>query len=567
VYAQSTLRYAANMTLDAHLPGNGMGGSTAEIETSVPTPSTIGVTACGVDQLSQTDADCQAEFTENCDAVDVGGVNEAQDIAGSPLGSFDFDFPLCCNIASNAPAGYAITTPLAIDDVIQPGAGWVDVNWLAAGLRQYAADGAGAVASANGNAYNANHGTTFPTLTGAAAAAGGPNFGGLNFDAFGVITQPASQCTNTRANAMGVGNSMALTTPTTSQQGQGDGAGGGTATDLATGVIQMDTATTRLVPYYIGQFGGAAGTTGGCKKMQAVQSFATDDPAEAAGTTAGGTEPMAAVSTAIDIIGGCGASMSDFASNHCTDGGNKDTGADNTAVVANTERVNPRIASVLGGQAVWNIIAGVQDQLANSADVDPDSFVQSNCAQNLDAMFFYNTGAIIKNPDGTTYEPANDAAKIAGDMPGAVSFPTWYVGIGEDSTGLGSTGFVVPNGFCYAKACLTEFLKVGTGNKGAGMGKLVKDPNMANPVTSSSKCGQAQSACADIGGYAAVTGNTGSTTLVGDGPTKWDGREWPVPSESYVASDTVGADAGTFIRPSSDTTGAGTISAFRGPVF
>merc|ERR1712057_141848 len=103
-------------------------------------------------------------------------------------------------------------------------------------------------------------------------------------------------------------------------------------------------------------------------------------------------------------------------------------------------------------------------------------------------MFWYNTGAIIKNMDGTTYEPANDDAKIPGDMPGAVSFPTWYVGIGEDSTGLGSTGFVVPNGFCYAKACLTEFLKTSTANKGAGMGKLVKDPNMANPVTSSSKC-------------------------------------------------------------------------------
>merc|ERR1712057_158225 len=111
------------------------------------------------------------------------------------------------------------------------------------------------------------------------------------------------------------------------------------------------------------------------------------------------------------------------------------------------------------------------------------------------------------NPDGTTYEPANDAAKIPGDMPGAVSFPTWYVGIGEDSTGLGSTGFVVPNGFCYAKACLTEFLKVGTANKGAGMGKLVKDPNMGN------------------------------TALEGDGPTKWDGKEWPVPHEYCTASD------------------------------
>merc|ERR1719420_1509142 len=60
VYAQSTLRYAANMTLDAHLPGNGMGGSTAPVETTVPaTVLGVGVTACGVDQLSLTDAECQ----------------------------------------------------------------------------------------------------------------------------------------------------------------------------------------------------------------------------------------------------------------------------------------------------------------------------------------------------------------------------------------------------------------------------------------------------------------------------------------------------------------------------
>merc|ERR1711981_1014314 len=379
-------------------------------------------------------------------------------------------------------------------------------------------------------------------------------------DQWGIVVQPRSQCTNTRANAMGVGNSMGLTTPTGSTQFKGNGAGGGTQTDIASGVFQMDTATTRLVPYYLGQFGGAAASATGCKKMQAVQSIVVQDPTDA------GTGDMDAVSVAIGIIGGCGNGMSNFDSNYCTDGGNKDTGADNTAVTANTELVNPRMGSVMGGQAVFNIIAGVQDQLANSDDVDPDEFVQSNCALNLDAMFQYNTGAIIENPDGTTYVPANDDAKIAGDMPGAVSFPTWYVGIGEDATGLGSTGFVVPNGFCYAKACLTEFLKVGTGNKGAGMGKLVKDPNMANPVTSSSKCGQAQSACADIGGYASVTGNTGTTT-VGDGPTKWDGKEWPVPYESYVASDTVGAATGTFIAPSSDTGGVGHIAAFRGPVF
>merc|ERR1719420_1851749 len=243
VYAQSTLRYAANMTLDAHLPGNGMGGSTAPVETTVPAIG-VGVTACGVDQLSLTDAECQEDFTANCDAVDEDGFNTAQSIAGSPLGSFDFDFPLCCNIASNAPAGYTVPA-LVADTIVEPGAGWVDVNWLRAGLLRYEPEGTAAAQSGVGNAYAANFGTTFPTLTGAELESGGPTF-----DQWGIIVQPRSQCTNTRANAMGVGNSMGLNTPTGSTQFKGNGAGGGTQTDIASGVFQMDTATTRLVPYY-----------------------------------------------------------------------------------------------------------------------------------------------------------------------------------------------------------------------------------------------------------------------------------------------------------------------------
>ena len=139
----------------------------------------------------------------------------------------------------------------------------------------------------------------------------------------------------------------------------------------------------------------------------------------------------------------------------------------------------------------------------------------------------------------------------------------WFVGIGEDATGLCSTGFVVPNGFCYAKACLTEVLKTSTGNKGANMGKLVKDPNMANPVTASSRCGQAQSACADIAGYAAATGRTA--------PSKWDGKEWPVPERQYAENDDpndAGVAAGLLLAPTKDGANAySMIPAFRGPVF
>merc|ERR1712159_413357 len=128
-----------------------------------------------------------------------------------------------------------------------------------------------------------------------------------------------------------------------------------------------------------------------------------------------------------------GPSMSAFTSNHCSDGGNKETGADNPGVIGNAARVNPRVASVVGGQAIFNIIAAVFADTTASTDVEADTHV--NCARNLDAMSQINEGAIIKNVDGTTYEPATEADEIEGDMPGAVSFPTWYVAIGSDADG------------------------------------------------------------------------------------------------------------------------------------
>ena len=536
VYTQSTLRYAANMTLDAHLPGNGMGGSTK------PLAGSDVVTACGVNQLSLTDADCEAVF--DGDSCQEAGA-EAFTLAGSPEGSLNFDFPLCCNIASNAPGDYAL--PTDPDDVLPAGTGWVDTNWIRAGLYPSREDAQG-----NLNAFFANSRTTFPDVR-----LGGFGWGGLSDPnvTSGVIVQPQSGCTNTRANAMGVGNSLASTVPTESTNPPWDSE-----------KLQMDNVNSRLLPYYLGSLGDPIGLVA-CSKMQAVSGANTDNEGDAGVS-------IVLASEVVPITGGCGTGMSDLASNHCTDGGNKTTGADTGGFTTNADRVNPRTASVLGGQAIFHIIAAAFAGTADSADVDPDSNVNINCVRNLDAMFTYNTGAIIRNLDGTTFEPATEADEIKGDMPGAVSFPTWYVAIGTASSGLSSPGFVVPNGFCYAKACLTEFLKQGTSDKGANMGELVKDPNMANPVTASSKCGLAQSACGDIAGYASVTGRTGDPTIPGDSPTKWDGKEWPVPEQLYLPADTVDpvndpavAD-GTALMPTQDGTGGySPIPSFRGPVF
>jgi len=122
---------------------------------------------------------------------------------------------------------------------------------------------------------------------------------------------------------------------------------------------------------------------------------------------------------------------------------------------------------------------------------------------------------------------------------------------------------------------MTEFMKTVASLDGDfELGKLIKDPNMANPVTSSSKCGQALTACGSIAGYQSITGNTDGTTF-GDGPTKWDGKEWPVPMETYLPSlsngtiDNNAVNAGTAILPSAldDGDTYADIEAFRGPVF
>merc|ERR1711968_338299 len=80
----------------------------------------------------------------------------------------------------------------------------------------------------------------------------------------------------------------------------------------------------------------------------------------------------------------CGPSMSSFASNHCSDGGDKETGGDTPGVIGNADRVNPRVASVVGGQAIFNIIAAVFADTDASTDVEAET--NFNCARNLDAM-------------------------------------------------------------------------------------------------------------------------------------------------------------------------------------
>ena len=195
VYSQATLRYAAKLTLSAHLPGNGMGGSTKPVTIAEPTISTSGVTACGVNQVGVVIGSCAAT---GCPAQKTG----------APKGEYDFEMPLCCNVAANQPANIkdAGIRPTKLAAPAGAGMGYVEWNSIGAiaeaQLKSKNAAGAlpaptSAAGLVNAKTKAANEGLSYPAAE------------QLTQSAAGIVTAPASGCTNLRANAYGVGNSLA----------------------------------------------------------------------------------------------------------------------------------------------------------------------------------------------------------------------------------------------------------------------------------------------------------------------------------------------------------------------
>ena len=190
----------------------------------------------------------------------------------------------------------------------------------------------------------------------------------------------------------------------------------------------------------------------------------------------------------------------------CTDGGSK-TGSDNpnSAKTGNKAAKNgsgDQIKNQLEGLAFFQVIAG-QMQQAKPANIPKDTSGNSlvgskaleNCSANLQAMFTFNTNAIVKNSNSVTIP---SPTSVKGNQPNAISFPTWKVAIGKKPTAADFKYFVVPNGFCYTNQCLDTYLTSVTQNKGADFGKLIKEPNMGAP-SAGKNCGLANGACATLG--------------------------------------------------------------------
>jgi hypothetical protein len=583
VYSQATLRYAAKLTLGAHLPGNGMGGSTKPITIAEPSISTSGVTACGVNQVGVVIGSCAAT---GCTAQQ----------AGAPKNEYDFEKPLCCNVAANQPANIkdAGIRPLKLGKPAGAGMGYVEWNSIGAiaeaqlkskntaGVLPLAASDAGKV---NAKTKAANEGLSYPAAE------------QLTQSAAGIVTAPASGCTNLRANAYGVGNSLA--TGDLSQFPVAYAAAGSTCkaayNALTTGAAAPAIAVTSissqknargiaglaaapnvyctgpsvgyLTPFYIGNKWAsepatatlAGGTVGGQFNYQqfadptlaGAGAYNTNPvgvltqgvnpntiAAEAAAWVVGGAQQGArqgfAYATA-DIVSQTGvasanrewARMATFGdqvqfgpvqaspsgdnmggedSLACTDGGSS-SGADNanSAKTGNKAAKNgsgSQIKNQLEGLAFFQVIAG-QMQQAKPANIPKDTSGNSlvgskaleNCSANLQAMFTFNTNAIVKN---TNSAAGTAVGTVKGNQPNAISFPTWKVAIGTKPTALDFKYFVVPNGFCYTNQCLDTYLTSVTQNKGADFGKLIKSPNMGAP-SAGKTCGLANGACATLG--------------------------------------------------------------------
>jgi hypothetical protein len=221
----------------------------------------------------------------------------------------------------------------------------------------------------------------------------------------------------------------------------------------------------------------------------------------------------------------------------------------------------------LEGLAYFQVIAGQMSQ-AKPANIPKDSSgndlvgskTHENCAANLQAMFTFNTNAIVENSNSPVV-PA--AGTVKGNQPNAISFPTWKVAIGTKPLAQDFNYFVVPNGFCYANQCLQSYLTSVTQNKGADFGKLIKEPNMGAPSTGKT-CGLANGACATLDAYrldnitpltyqCSTVSGAGGGIPAACGTTRWTSDVAPTFADEYANIPT--APTGTqYINTQTETT-------------
>merc|ERR1712224_639558 len=187
----------------------------------------------------------------------------------------------------------------------------------------------------------------------------------------------------------------------------------------------------------------------------------------------------------------------------CTDGNPTTSVKEGLSAAKNVEQ-----EEFLEGQAFYACLAPSQYVLpkVNSVAVTQtaNAAKQKKCAQTLTKMLKMNQVSAGTKPSDAkckadalvTATTANQAlatgAACTGTFERAVEYPLWLVGIGGSTT---PAPYAVPNGYCYANACLEDFAAVGTATAFKGVQKLStlqSSPDMAcNPTTETNACGRA----------------------------------------------------------------------------
>merc|ERR1711959_737384 len=206
----------------------------------------------------------------------------------------------------------------------------------------------------------------------------------------------------------------------------------------------------------------------------------------------------------------------------CTDGKPTTSVKEGLSAAKNVEE-----EEFLEGQAFYASLAPSQYVLpkVNSVAVTQtaNAAKQKKCAQTLTKMLKMNkvsAGTVTDDAKclttaRVTATTANQGlgsnAACTGTGYSAVESPLWLVGIGG---GTSPASYAVPNGYCYANACLEDFAAVGTATAFKGVQKLSTlqgSPDMAsNPTTETNACVRANAACA-----AAPAGWNGGPTIGG----------------------------------------------------
>merc|ERR1711871_1139431 len=138
----------------------------------------------------------------------TGGACSAQNV-GAPKNEKDFKMPLCCNIAANMPANLGTNRPTianVANNRARAGMGYVEWNeagavaeaqTLSVNTKGIAPISTGTAGVLNRKTAGSNAGFTYPKAEQLTQSSSG-------------VTFPVSGCTDLRANALGVGNSLAM---------------------------------------------------------------------------------------------------------------------------------------------------------------------------------------------------------------------------------------------------------------------------------------------------------------------------------------------------------------------